>query len=215
MRISLVFPLLYAIVARLGIRGNLCTGAGLLALDFTWATLADHEYLAASTYDFTFHYTLLFWAGSVIFQFRDALTLWWAEQRNAPIAILGGAGFLLFNYGSSIDKVLSPDAMRTVIIADWLSGAGAVIFVVFALCSAPLVRFLSTRTMRFFGTISYSLYLAHGIILIAVLQRFYGVVPLAILLPACAAASVGISLLSFTVIEKPFMRFGKRITSRT
>jgi peptidoglycan/LPS O-acetylase OafA/YrhL len=67
--------------------------------------------------------------------------------------------------------------------------------------------------MRFFGTISYSLYLLHGIVLIAALHAFYGVVPLGILLPSCVAASVLISFVSLTIVEKPFMIFGKRIAS--
>ena len=104
--------------------------------------------------------------------------------------------------------------MRTVVIGDWLGGAGAVIFILFVLYSAPLSRFLSTQIMRFLGGISYSLYLVHGIVLIAALHAFHGVVPLAVLLPACVAASILISFLSLSIIEKPFMTFGKRIASK-
>jgi peptidoglycan/LPS O-acetylase OafA/YrhL len=103
--------------------------------------------------------------------------------------------------------------MRTVVLADWLSGPGAVLIIMFALYSAPFARFLSTRTMRFLGTISYSLYLVHGIVLLAALHALYGVVPLGIVLPSCVAASVLISFVSFTIVEKPFMSFGKRIAS--
>jgi peptidoglycan/LPS O-acetylase OafA/YrhL len=213
MRISLLFPLLYAVVARLGVRGNICVGIGLLALDFTWATLADNDYLSPNTYYFTLHYTFFFWAGSVIFRFREALKQWWVERHNGQIAILGGVGFILFTYGSSVEKFLTPETMRTVIIADWLSGPGVVLLIIFALYSAPLSRFLSTRTLRFFGTISYSLYLIHGIVLLAALHAFYGVVPLVILLPSCVAASVLLSFVSFTIVEQPFMSFGKRIAS--
>ncbi|HEY0483348.1 MAG TPA: acyltransferase [Kofleriaceae bacterium] len=213
MRISLLFPLLHAVVARLGLRGNICFGIGLIALDFTWATLADNHYLSQNTYYFTLHYTIFFWAGSVIFKFREALKQWWLERHSWQIAILGGAGFILFTYGGSVDRFLTAEAMRTVVIGDWLSGSGAVIFIMFVMYSAPLSRFLSTRTMRFFGTISYSLYLLHGIVLIAALHAFYGVVPLGILLPSCVAASVLISFMSLAVVEKPFMIFGKRIAS--
>jgi peptidoglycan/LPS O-acetylase OafA/YrhL len=149
----------------------------------------------------------------VIFKFREALKQWWVERHNGQIAILGGVGFILFTYGSSVEKFLTPEAMRTVIIADWLSGPGVVLLIIFALYWAPLSRFLSTLIMRFFGTISYSLYLIHGIVLLAALHAFYGVVPLVILLPSCVAASVLISFVSFTIVEKPFMSFGKRIAS--
>jgi peptidoglycan/LPS O-acetylase OafA/YrhL len=213
MRISLVFPLLYAVVARLGVRGAISVGIGLLALDFTWATLADNDYLSPNTYYFTLHYTLFFWAGSVIFKFREALQQWWVERHNGQIAALGIVGFILFTYGSSVEKLLPPDAMRTVVLADWLSGPGAVLIIMFALYSAPFARFLSTRTMRFLGTISYSLYLVHGIVLLAALHALYGVVPLGILLPSCVAACVLISFVSFTIVEKPFMRLGKRSAS--
>jgi peptidoglycan/LPS O-acetylase OafA/YrhL len=213
MRISLLFPLIYAVITRLGARENIYVGIGLLALDFTWATLADNDYLSPNTYYFTLHYTLFFWAGSVIFKFREALKQWWVERHNGQIAILGGVGFILFTYGSSVEKFLTPEAMRTAVIADWLSGPGVVLVVIFALYWAPLSRFLSTLTMRFFGTISYSLYLIHGIVLLAALHAFYGVVPLGILLPSCVAASVLISFVSFTIVEKPFMSFGRRIAS--
>lgn len=213
MRISFLFPLVYAVVARLGVRGNIYVGIGLLALDFTWATLADNEHLSPNTYYFTLHYTLFFWAGSVIFKFREALKQWWVERHDGQIAILGGVGFVLFTYSDSVAKFLTPEAMRTVVIGDWLGGSGAVIFILFVMYSAPISRFLSTRTMRFLGAISYSLYLFHGIVLLAALHAFYGVVPLGVLLPSCVAASVLISFISLAIVEKPFMRFGKRIAS--
>jgi len=213
MRISLLFPFVYAVVARLGVTGTVCVGIGLLAIDGAWASLADGGYLSPNTYYFTLHYTLLFWAGSVIFKFREPLRHWWMRRHTAQLAILGVVGFVLFTYGSRVDELLPPDAMRTAVIADWLGGPGVVLVVVFALYWAPLARFLSTRTMRFFGTISYSLYLIHGIVLLAALHAFYGVVPLVILLPCCAAATVSISFVSFTIVEKPFMGVGRRIAS--
>ncbi|HEY0195317.1 MAG TPA: acyltransferase [Kofleriaceae bacterium] len=215
MRISLLFPLIYAVVGRLGLRGNLGVGAGLVALDLAWATLADQEYLTPNTYYFTLHYTVFFWAGSVIFKFRDALKQWWMARGTGPIALLGIAGFVLFTYSERIDQLLTPDAMRTVVIGDWLGGAGAVIFILFVMYAAPISRFLSTSTMRFLGGISYSLYLVHGIVLLAALHAFYGAVPLAILLPACVAVSLVISFVSLNLVEKPFMRLGKRIAART
>ena len=213
MRISLLFPLLYAVVARLGVSGTVGLGLGLLAIDLTWATLADGDYLSPNTYYFTLHYMIFFWVGSVIFKFREPLKQWWARRHGAQIAVLGGAGFLLFSYGSDVEKYLTPDAIRTAIIPDWVSGPGVVLMVLFALYWAPLARLLSTLTLTFFGRISYSLYLVHGIVLLAALHALYGVVPLVILLPSCVAASVAISLVSFSIIEKPFMSFGKQLAS--
>lgn len=214
MRISLVFPLIHAAVARLGVRGNAAVGLGLIALDFTWATLADTGYLTPNTYYFTLHYVLFFWAGSAIFKFREPLKQWWADRSRGQLTMLGIAGFLVFTYSGSLDQVMTPEAMPTVVVSDWLGGAGAVVFILFVLYAAPIARFLSTPTMTFLGGISYSLYLLHGIVLLAALHALYGVVPLWILLIACVALSLVLSYLSLAIVEKPFMRLGKRIASR-
>jgi peptidoglycan/LPS O-acetylase OafA/YrhL len=69
--------------------------------------------------------------------------------------------------------------------------------------------------MQFLGRISYSLYLVHGVVLLALVHVLYGEIPLVALLVAVWAVSVGLATLGEIYVERPSIALGRRLTRRT
>lgn len=76
------------------------------------------------------------------------------------------------------------------------------------------------RMASYLGLISYSMYLLHPAAIVAVgfLLESYGLIASTASLPvlsfAAIVVTIAMSLVTYAVIEKPFMHFGRRLTSR-
>ncbi|HXA31410.1 MAG TPA: acyltransferase family protein [Acidimicrobiales bacterium] len=100
-------------------------------------------------------------------------------------------------------------------LPDWQSpAAGYVIaIIVFVALMQVKVKRLP-RFLRFFGDISYSLYLLHipiGMLTIDVLYNFH--LPFTLCFLAGVTASIGASYASYRLVEVPFQRIGRRLLS--
>ncbi len=81
--------------------------------------------------------------------------------------------------------------------------------------AAPRARAaLRTRPLLFLGRVSYSLYLLHALVLLALLNLLYGRVPLPIILVAAPLLSIGVAALGYRLVEAPAMARGRRVASR-
>lgn len=92
----------------------------------------------------------------------------------------------------------------------------AVALLIIGLCSdqLPERRLLTVRPLLFVGTISYSLYLWHQLILMKLSRQPWIDAPTPYLLPALLLLGGGLSMLvawlSWRFIERPFLRLGRR-----
>lgn len=79
--------------------------------------------------------------------------------------------------------------------------------------SDPLVRFFSTRAMERAGEISYSIYLTHPIAIGVVwgLEAALGDLPAVVALLLFGAVLYGVSSLTFALVERPTLKWGKRL----
>lgn len=107
------------------------------------------------------------------------------------------------------------------IVGDWgrrsgfVVGAGALLLILLTIALKPLSRLTTLSPSRFLGDVSYSFYLLHLPILLAVSSavypRFHSVV-------LCAAISlviaVAASKIAFECIERPIQRYGKTLAGR-
>jgi peptidoglycan/LPS O-acetylase OafA/YrhL len=91
---------------------------------------------------------------------------------------------------------------------------GTVGLLVSALGSTGAAAVLCARPLQYLGRISYSLYLVHAIVLLALLHLFYGRLPLAVLLIALWPLSLGLATLGERYVEQPSIALGRRLTQR-
>jgi peptidoglycan/LPS O-acetylase OafA/YrhL len=75
-------------------------------------------------------------------------------------------------------------------------------------------RFLELPPMRYFGRLSYSIYLWHVLFFVGHFNVPYPPIRLLQQWPLCMVLTIVVSMLSYYLLERPTVRFGHRLTSR-
>jgi peptidoglycan/LPS O-acetylase OafA/YrhL len=152
------------------------------------------------------YYLAFFMLGVALARGRNLLL---RRVEHLPRAILWSAlGVSLAAYLNYI--LLHLQARKT----DVLTAIGAAGLII--LCQSPRIRIgLRSRVARFFGRVSYSLYLVHGVVLLALLDMFFGRLPKWGMGVLYGVVSVALSYLFCLAIEEPAHRLGKRWARQT
>ncbi|MBL9200689.1 MAG: acyltransferase [Opitutaceae bacterium] len=145
----------------------------------------------------------LSFAGTWFRFFLGALALWATQSRLVRPVFLGVAGCV------GMASALTGDARGGVAVA-------TAVLILFACETGRSTRWLAGRVWQYFGRISYSLYLAHVVVGLPLMNWIWGAVPHS---PAWAglmavvgiAASLGAAALLHRLIEAPALRLSQRI----
>jgi peptidoglycan/LPS O-acetylase OafA/YrhL len=205
LRISLIFPLLlYFLVKtpRVTLMAALIINLGMGYLAHRIHNAFLLSYMDTSTY------LIVFCAGATIMVHRAPLRQLALKLSGASLTAcwLLGALFLLADSSANPLRHNVPT-----LVLDLIVMAGAAIVVGLTLCAkAPG---LTGKLPRWLGRISYSLYLLHVPIMLAVLHFTNGASPIAALAVAIALAFAA-SHVSAHTIEKGSQRFGRFLASR-
>jgi peptidoglycan/LPS O-acetylase OafA/YrhL len=97
-------------------------------------------------------------------------------------------------------------------ISDWFILIGACIFVIIALSSQNLIKFLLTKPVRFFGKISYSMYLYHLPILMSLLFLLSKKINIIAIYIIAFLLILIVSTLSWYFVENKCISLGKTLT---
>ena len=135
-----------------------------------------------SDYFETLYYVPCFVAGILLARHRHEAVAWFIRLGSGARALLLIAAILLFTYPSWMAPAWFSHAHRhhfDDILAVTLGGCA---FMVWALGSQTVARFLRGRRPQFLGRISYSLYLLHAVVLLALAHALNGQVPTGVII---------------------------------
>lgn len=210
MRISLVFPLIAWIVLKWNWKAVALllpvfsvVGYGVHALGFHnprmfggWFQVLD-----------SLQYVPMFMAGALLAKHRQAVIRAWVRMNVAVKALALAIGWIAYTYPYTILPGIS--AIHKPFMNEFAALIGALAAISAAISSSAFRRVLLWRPVHMLGKMSYSLYLYHFVILMAVLWTMPSSVPLPAAWAIVVALSIAASWASYRWVELPSIRLGK------
>lgn len=205
MRISIVFPLVVLAVA---FGRPVLVLLGLAAFTVVAAKVVPATG-DAGDWAHTARYVSCFGVGILIAKYRHPLIERVRSARPSGRMLLALLALLLYTYhywvpadGSALHKPAVKGAAETLGAAGW---------VLLAMGSVRAGRLLRTAPLQFLGRISYSLYLVHAIVILALVHLLHGHVATLLILPAVWAISICLATLGEKYVERPGIAIGRRL----
>lgn len=209
MQVSLIFPLLYLLIVRCRARhvivGGLLLSLGANAVTHLLLHRAPHAAFVLTPYLNTLHYLIFFALGALMARHRGLVGAWYAALGPARKGALIGVGLISFTYGQPLMAHLGVTSR----VGDLLILPGALMLVLVFAHSPRLLRLSRWPVLQFLGRISYSLYLYHGVVLLAFLYGLGTHLPLGPLLLLAAAAVIPVSTLAYRAVERPSIEWSR------
>ena len=206
MRISLLFPLLYLIVAAKGALRQIAVAISLLfAGSVAAATFASNTDFGDSV-----HFSALFVAGIFIAERKKELANRYRFLTRPQRILIATVVVMLFCYGRLLAHLL-PASYSSLI--DLPIGLGASGLVILAFSSPLSAACLTSKSVAWLGDISYSLYLIHGTILFALVNLLNPERPMLWLLCLYVPLTLLVASAFHAAVEKPLLFQSRKITA--
>ena len=207
LRISLIFPLLFAAAYR----HPTVTLLGAIAVHFAVALLIGCRSLQCPPYRgdtllqsfaLTGYFIVFFVAGIVLAKYRGKLGFSVSWPATCTLSMLGMYCFILPSVGLVGGRLP----------ADLTFGLGAILLIALAVASPTWGRVLNHPALTHLGRISYSLYLTHNIMLLLAVHALYGIVSDIALIPMVIALSLITAEANYRLVEYPSLKLGRQLT---
>jgi peptidoglycan/LPS O-acetylase OafA/YrhL len=213
MRVSLIFPLLCAMVLRLRpgvslILAACVSGVLIFTMYYLPSVGNDQSYLA------TLHYAALFVVGIYLARQRVRISeklRRFTKRGKIEIAIFSALVYIYAGYGLRIwaHRFTQYDLGRG---ADWLTALGASGIIVLSVNSGWCSRALHWSPIHSLGKMSYSVYLLHYIIMSLSVHLLYGKLPLLAILALALVVVIAVSWVFYRFVETPSIKMGRKLT---
>jgi peptidoglycan/LPS O-acetylase OafA/YrhL len=219
-RISIIFPLLILVTVWLGVPGSLLFG--LLLSSTVLVLIPNVCYLDLSAwYSFisTLHYIAFFLIGIVLSSRLGSFRRWWMVSSRAGHWAVALGSIIGYTYGQIIVMIVvthmqhHPAKLLTwiVIIAQWINAIGAAGIIIVSLNATLVQRLLSSGPARFFGQISYSLYLIHPIVLLTLIYISAGRLPIWLLFIVYVLFAPLLAWIFCVAVEERFILWSRAV----
>lgn len=216
LRISLIYPFVVLLIKKIDYKYSL-----MICFILSMITGLNNIFhfqisngLRTSYFD-TFNYLSIFIIGTLLaihrnkfINFYKGLTL---NKKWLVFVIL----LIAYNFSNTlVPRILGIQVIEPflLIIQDYSIAFGAIGFITIALGSSKVEKILLIKPVSFLGKISYSLYLFHLVVLLTCVHLLYGILPLNLVLVMSVGLSMVVSTISWYLIEKPFIKIGKRMS---
>lgn len=207
MRISLIFPVIICLVKKTSWLISVFVGLSFSYIFFFW--LKQYE----NVFDFhTLAFFMMFISGALIAKY-NALLEKLAERvpRIAKIFLIIVAFFLYTNRYWLLNEEIMHD---TSMLSNTLTTAGASLILIGTIANISFFSILKNKLLIFFGKLSYSYYLYHAIILIALIHALYNYLPIYALWIFGLTITLLVSIFSYRYIELPSIELGRKLSKR-
>lgn len=205
MRISLVFPALAILTANLRPRTSITAAAAVSVAAQIMATVFGHW-----GWFRTAHYAAIFLLGCLIARNLDSISAWYRGLDRTARTAFALAALLLFVYGRQAERLGWARGRSE----DWAVALGAAGLAILSLNAWTLRRCLRTSALQKLGAVSFSTYLVHVPILLALVHGLPGSTSWTTMLFLYATLTCVAALLFHNLIETPATRAGRRISGR-
>jgi peptidoglycan/LPS O-acetylase OafA/YrhL len=205
MRISFLFPFLYAAIKR--IKPSIVLPAAVLSS--LLAEAMGREQLNMENLWTTASYIGMFACGVLIEEHYESICRWFRSLNRFNHLLFALVSVSLYSEGHRFRSV--PFLWR---FEEWSVAAGATGLIILAMSSAKTKRFLQMPLPQFLGRISYSLYLMHGTVLFALTATVFGKMPQACFFGLFVCSVLVLSTLFNRFVEQPFIRLSRTVTAK-
>ncbi|UBV44310.1 acyltransferase (plasmid) [Deinococcus taeanensis] len=215
MQISLLFPLLYAAILRVRPAGVLagCLGLSLAAnaVALMLAHVAPTAAYVLTPYLDSAHYLLFFAIGALMARHPEAVGRWYGALPVWVKGLVVAGGVACYTYGHVLMLRLGV-ASR---VGDLLILPGAFTLVLLFAHSLRVTRLSRSAVPQFLGRISYSLYLYHGVVLMAFVYGLGGRLPVGVLLALALVTVLPVCVAAYHLVERPSIEWSRRGARRS
>lgn len=213
MRISLIFPFLVLLIKKTSFFHDITLILAVFLLRY--AVPGDLAYKLSDT----LYYALFFVIGAVLAKYREPLGSMFQQMNKALKLALFAAALLLYNWHWNFGMVLAETSpyrslFEDKAIGDLFIAAGACLFFMFAIYSPFTEKVLTHKIPLFLGKISYSLYLVHPVVLLALFYALYNEANTLVLLAMVPVVSIVLAAFYYKWVEVPSMKIGKLLLSK-
>lgn len=216
MRISLIFPFLMLIVIK--IKWWQTIMIGLLLSLLSWILYISFRMsVYGSLYDIslTIHFISMFLLGALLAKYRFhliSLITNLTYYKKIILLILGLISYLYVKPAMLLQVLFSiRDPIIANILDSYCIAIGVALIIILSISTKRTSSILLVKPIQYLGKISYSLYLYHSIILLAVTHLFYNSLNLWYIWLVSLLLSLLISSFSFYLIEKPSIILGRKL----
>lgn len=217
MRISIIFPVIMYFIVKHEWKKILLIAISCSLLYFLvyYFSLRIFQYDImenTTSYFATLHYIAFFILGSLLSLHQQSIRIAYNQLTRGYKIISMVIGVLMYTYAWWFFHKIP--FFHLVIMNDWAIAVGASIFIIFSLNSKTIKRILLIKPILFIGKISYSLYLYHVIVLLSLLNIFYGKLSIGTILFGAFVISFMIATVMYYIIEIPSITFGRIFISK-
>ncbi len=191
MRLSLVFPLLFYAIKRFNGLVLLVASVGVGAAGIL--LLRHHEGTVQGSIGLTLSSNTYFVIGGLLAHHASLVRDRYAGLSALTKAIALIAAFVLYANCLGVSSTYS-----TMIGSTWL--------IIVALCSPSAQAFLDSRVVQFLGHISYSLYLVHAVVVLALINALYPSVSMGTVAVLVVPLSIAVASVLYACVERPLDR---------
>jgi peptidoglycan/LPS O-acetylase OafA/YrhL len=204
MRASLLFPFLAYAIRRINWKLSLVGGFALSLTGYVVCSPGGFESLWGTAF-----YLGFFVVGAVLALHRAAVGEWGrtlgARRGFAPVVLSAAGSLYLWRWLAP-----HPAATNGFVVA-WAVAVGSALLFSVVLGSGRLTSALSARPLQWLGRVSYSLYLTHTIVLLALVHALDGILPLAAIAAAAPLVALPVAAAFYRTVESPSMAVAAKV----